>query len=172
MATLTFDLREYGPFLARLGERRLMEGARRGALSAALRSVALMQRLTDRAAPANPGGTGTGGAVNSGHFRRAWNASALPDGAELFNDAPYAGVIEGGRRPGTRFPPVEAIARWVQRRLGLSESDAKAAAYVIARAISKRGLRGRKILDGSLSEIRAYVHEEILRELAVEMGSR
>lgn len=70
------------------------------------------------------------------------------------------------------MPPSQAIARWAQRRLGLSEADAKAAAFLIARAIARRGLRGRQILSGSIGELRQMVNEEILRELATEMGRK
>lgn len=172
MPVLQFDLKEYATYFDKLGAGGAMAATRRGAYSAALRALALMQRRTDAAGPSDPKGLGTGGAVNTGHFRMAWKATPLEDGAYLFNDAPYAGVIESGRRPGGRMPPSAAIARWAQRRLGLSEADAKAAAFLIARAIARRGLRGRQILSGSIGELRQMVNEEILRELATEMGRK
>ncbi len=102
-----------------------------------------------------------------GTYARRFKARRLPEGAELRNDAPHAGVIEFGRRPGRRPPPVAVILRWV-RRVGLDvsglaskrrgvrkKSKGKRArkgrvqgvrraqaqvAFLIARAIGRRGL--------------------------------
>lgn len=57
------------------------------------------------------------GAVDQGQFRLAWNHRARKDGAELRNDAPYAAVIERGRRPGRPGPPLAPIFAWVNRKL-------------------------------------------------------
>lgn len=51
---------------------------------------------------------------------------------------PYAIVIEKGRKPGT-MPPVDAIALWAVRKLGLSPEEAESAAWGIAKNIQKRG---------------------------------
>lgn len=170
MATLRFDLRNYPRYLELAGPR-LVQAGKRAILSAALRAVALMQRRTDLAPPANPAGIGSGGAVNTGHFRRAWKATPAPDGAYLFNDAPYAGVVEFGRRAGSRMPPRDVIAHWAQRRLGMSRQDAMAAAWVIGRAIARRGLVPRRILNGSLDELRKLVANEIELEIEKELAT-
>ena len=58
---------------------------------------------------------------------------------ELVNPLKYALAIEKGRKPGKR-PPVAPIALWVTRVLGISDpKKARSVAYVIARAIGKRG---------------------------------
>ena len=62
-------------------------------------------------------GTNEAGAVDRGQFKRSWIAARTFDGAELRNDAPYAGVIEYGRRPGKPGPPLAPIYEWVQRKL-------------------------------------------------------
>ena len=142
-----------------------MRGARRGALHA----VSTLQRATGTASPANPAGRGTGGAVNTGHYKRAWKWEMEPDGARVHNVAPYASVIEEGRRAGSRFPPTTAIKEWAQRRLGLSEKEAKAAAYPIARAIARRGLVGRKVLGKALPKIEEDFIQGVLKELEKEM---
>lgn len=54
--------------------------------------------------------------ADQGTYRRAWAAKKIQGGAELRNDAPHAGVIEYGRRPGARRPPLEPILAWVRRR--------------------------------------------------------
>ena len=80
--------------------------ARRVALEVALRGVSRAVTLTNKA-----------GKVDRGQFKRSWKAIPTPDGAELLNDAPYAGVIEHGRRPGRPGPPLAPIYEWVQRKL-------------------------------------------------------
>jgi hypothetical protein len=56
-------------------------------------------------------------AVDQGQFKLSWNHGAIPLGAEVRNDAPYAGVIERGRRPGRPGPPLAPILAWVNRKL-------------------------------------------------------
>lgn len=53
--------------------------------------------------------------VDLGRYRDSWRVDLLEDGAELVNDAPHAAVIEFGRRPGQRPPPLLAILEWAQR---------------------------------------------------------
>ena len=60
------------------------------------------------------------GAVDQGLFKQSWtHAVGLKDkAAELRNDAPYAGIIERGRRPGRPGPPLLPIVGWVKRKFG------------------------------------------------------
>jgi len=88
--------------------------------------------------------------------------------------APHAIVMEEGRRPGARMPPLQAIRRWVElkirrgdmqmpadigdmstqlrsdagprtrrRRKRSTESRVKGLAFVIARSIARKGIKGR-----------------------------
>lgn len=144
--------------------REYIAAARRGTLSGAMRSLALLQQRTRSALPANPGGKGSGGAVNTGFLVRAWKADPTDDGALLHNQAPYSGYVETGRAPG-KAPPIEPIVRWAQRRLRLKEEDARGIARRIAWAIGRRGLRGRYIMRDTMPEILAVMREEVMREL-------
>lgn len=47
-------------------------------------------------------------------------------------------VLEYGRRPGQKMPPVAAIQLWARRKLG---DGSRGTAFVIARAIGRRGTR-------------------------------
>jgi hypothetical protein len=58
----------------------------------------------------------------------------------------YGEYVERGRRPG-RQPPVEAIELWVQRKLGVSPDESRNVAYLIARAIGRRGTSGAAMFD-------------------------
>lgn len=166
--TLKIDIKDYPGFYKKLGPRMLV-AAKRGALRGGMRAVTTLHKATRDAGPANPQGVGTGGAFNTGEFNRAWKAEGTDYGARVYNDRPYAGVIEGGRRPGSRFPPMKLVARWAQRRLGLSEKEAARAAYPIAKAIAKRGLKGRKVMLNSLPQIYKDFRVELEKELDREM---
>lgn len=144
-----------------------VKGVRRGAF----RAVAMLHQFTGQAPPANPGGIGSGGAVNTAFYKRAWKQQALPDGARVYNAAPYAGVIEYGRRPGS-FPPKEPIVRWIQRRLGKSEKEARRLSFIVRRAIAVRGLLPRLVLTGAQNQaaIRKAFNDEVIKELDLALA--
>lgn len=65
----------------------------------------------------------------------------------------YADVIELGRKPGAKMPPVKPIEDWIRiKRLKLrnrqgefiksTESNIKSAAFAIAKSIGKNGIQG------------------------------
>lgn len=168
MTTIKLQLEELAPVFKRMGPR-AVAAAKRGALRGALRAVSTLQRATGLAPPANPNRIGVGGAVNTAHYKRSWKAEQLPDGARVHNSAPYAAVIEHGRREGSAFPPLKEIERWAQRRMGLNAKEAKAAAYPIARAIAKRGLLARKVMGNAQAEIEKGFLEEVRKELEREL---
>ncbi len=131
---------------------------RQAALEAAIRGQAEAVERTNEA-----------GLVDTGHFKNAWHAAPLPKGAELRNDAPYASVIEHGRRPGRPGPPIDPIREWVQRKLvknGVVEpKKAERVAQAIRQAIHKRGTPPRLILGGIVPDLRRWFREEALRRL-------
>lgn len=172
MASITLPLGRLGQ-AATLMAKALEGKVAAGIVSASQRARVIMRDQTILAPPANPAGKGTGGAVNTGFYLRAWKADALvPQRAvHIYNQAPYAGVIEYGRRAGARTPPREVIARWAQRKLGLPYKEAWRAAYPIMRAIARRGLRDRKVLfgDSTQTRLREMFLEEILREVGSDL---
>lgn len=67
--------------------------------------------------------------------------------------AKYADVIELGRTPGAKMPPVSAIEQWIRIKplklrnrqgsfIKATESNIKSAAFAIAKSISKNGIEG------------------------------
>ena len=53
--------------------------------------------------------------------------------------------VERGTRP--HFPPVAPIQFWVEKKLGMTGKEAKSVAFLIARAISKRGTKGQHMFQ-------------------------
>jgi hypothetical protein len=167
MTVAIFKPKQYQEYMARLATN-YMPTVKRGLLSGAMRTLPTMHRRTREASPANPSGTGKGGAVNTGNYLRAWKARATENGAVVENESPAASIIEYGRRPG-KMPPRDAIARWAQRRLGLKEDDAKGIAFVIGRAIKARGLKARNVLSGATEELAKIILQETEREIKKEL---
>lgn len=172
MAVLRMDPKQFAAYQHKLAQR-FKPILLRGVQAGAQRVVAFMIQRTNTAPPANPAGVGGGGAVNTGDYRRRWRARPLPDGAVVTNDHPAAVVIEHGRRPG-KAPPRDPIAQWARRRLGLSEEEAASVAHVIARAIGRRGLIGRKIMTAPDAQTRIewLIRDEIVREINRELARR
>ncbi|MFB6373334.1 MAG: hypothetical protein ABEN55_09520 [Bradymonadaceae bacterium] len=56
--------------------------------------------------------------VDTERARNAWDVQPVEGGADLFNDAPHAGILEKGSRP--HRPPFKPILRWVVRNFGLN----------------------------------------------------
>jgi hypothetical protein len=137
----------------------------RGIHSGCMRAIGVIQFSVDHAFPASP--RGASGAVDTGGYKRRWQFELLPSGGRVFNDHPAADVIEKGRRPNRKRPPIQAIKIWAQRRLGLSSAEADKAKYPIAMAIAKRGLTGRRVLTNpaTTDKITRIVMEEIMSEV-------
>lgn len=169
MPVLVLNAAEFVRYHQQLAER-FYPAALRGVHSGAARAIAqVLVPNTRTAPPANPAGVGSGGAVNTGQFLRGWRWKPIDRGAALFNIASHAPFVDGGRNADRKPPPLRAIVLWAIRRLGLSEAEAKRAAFPIARAISRRGLIGRNILKGGTEEIMRLVTLEVAHELEREM---
>lgn len=86
--------------------------------------------------------------TDRGNYKRSFATDDTPGGAIFYNSSPYAGIIEEGRRPGSKPPPVDVIAAWLKRKkIGAgTPAQIKGMAFVVARAIGRRGLPAHKIL--------------------------
>lgn len=85
--------------------------------------------------------------VNFGHLRGSiyteMNGTPVSLEGKAATNILYGWPVERGRQPG-KMPPVDAIELWVVRK-GLAKAgtpEAKSAAYLIARAIGRRGTEG------------------------------
>jgi len=169
ISVVNFRLKNYVSFLQQLGGN-FAPAMRRGVLSGTLRSIPILLRATSEAPPANPGMVGSGGAVNTGRYRQSWSAEPTSKGAVVYNSAPYSPIVEYGRRPFSRRPPVRPLELWAMRRLGAKAADAKSIAWAIATAIARRGLVARKVMTNALPAIVDAVDKGITAELQKELA--
>lgn len=165
MADIKFNLDQWRVWMDKLDFEKV---AVRGIRAGAMRAIPVLHKATDVAPPSHEGGPR--GVNNTGSFRRSWKTSSIAGGVSIFNDRPYAPVIEGGRRKGAPMPPQDAIARWAQRKLGVPRKEAKRMAYAMARAIKARGLKPRNILKDSIPDITKVIIKEIHHELRSEFS--
>lgn len=109
------------------------------------------------------------GLVHLGHYKLAWRARPLHNGAELRNDVPYAGVIEYGRRPGRPGPPLAPILEWVERKLvangEVEMGDAEWVARLIRNHIHIHGTPPRFVLRTVYQLIRKRYLPDAVRRL-------
>lgn len=84
--------------------------------------------------------------------------------------AKYGEAVELGTKP--HFPPVAPIQYWVEKQMGLSGKEAKSVAFLIARAISRRGTKARKMFRKSadahharIMKILAQIPADILKTI-------
>lgn len=181
MPIVKMNLRQFVQFNQKLRDEHkkiMLEGMRAGAL----RALPILHQSTESAPPASRGG-GVG-ARDTGSYRQAWKTRNVRNGVAVFNDKIYASVIEQGRRVGTQMPNITDLERWARRKLypALSkgqygprmskrtrEDRAKQAVFPIARAIARRGLRGRNVLGSALNDIILAVEDEIKRHFAASL---
>ncbi len=106
------------------------------------------QIAASRSAELAPVGTGTGPAGHLSNSIQVGQPVATGSNWTILYGTPaaYGETIEMGRRPGSRRPPIQAIATWVWYKRFLfpsveTQEDAKRLAYPIARAIGDHGFR-------------------------------
>jgi len=68
----------------------------------------------------------------------------------------YFDVVDKGRRPGAKPPPVKAIIPWVEARgIKFKNSSTEGTAFVIARSIGIKGIKGigvkQKVIDNIIN---------------------
>lgn len=70
----------------------------------------------------------------------------------VFSSLPYAIVIDQGRAPGARMPPADALVPWVKRILnaGGTDEEVRSVAFVVARAIGRKGIKATHFVDAGL----------------------
>lgn len=162
-ARLTTDLKGFGRYVKALGKG-LKPAVLRGMDNAALRIIPILHQSVIEAPPASP--NGAVGAFDTGALRRGYRTRRTANSVMIFNSVAHDPIVEKGRRRGAAMPPLKVIEQWARRRMGLSAEEAKRAAYPIAKAISKRGLKGRRVVGRVRERMMLVVREEIKLSLA------
>jgi hypothetical protein len=163
---------EHQKKLGKMFKQVVMKGIHDGAR----RCIPILHQATEAAPPASIGGRV--GAFDTGRYKMAWKVRATATGAEIYNDMVYASVIEHGRRVGAQMPNITDIEKWVRRKLyaeppkgalgprlgrGRRATMSKSAAFPIARAIQRRGLKGRKVLTNVLPQLEQIVNKSVAK---------
>ncbi len=103
----------------------------------------------------------------TGHLRQSIThdvsgSGLLVVGRVYSTDVPIKVVsVEHGRRPG-RMPPRRPIELWVNRKLG----EGRAVAFLIARAIGRRGTRGAHMFERGFRERAPRARERVAELMA------
>lgn len=138
-----------GPIIERLGP-----GLYRPALAELVaRATRTAERAARGAAPADMGA-----------LRRSITSETAPLRGRVFTALAYAAAVEEGRRPGARPPPPQALVGWMARH-GVGGS-----AWVLARAIGRRGTKGRFFMRAGLEAARDAL-PGLLGQAARRIGS-
>lgn len=95
--------------------------------------------------------TDSGLLLNSIGTKVIFGASAILGSVTTTLDPIYGEPVEYGRKPG-KMPPSDAIKLWVIRKLGLSGKEADSAAFLIARAIGRRGTKAARMFQKGYKE--------------------
>ncbi len=178
---ISFTLKEAadGKLTRHLSER-MKAGVRNGMLSGGQRLVGIIQNELIPAEDPPP--------IDQRAYVAGWHAEPLDEGAVVYNDVPYAGVIEHGVR-GENVKigraMISALAEWVVRKgfLGkgpgsigarAQEDEAQDAAWAIAKSMQKRGIFNREsegLQIARKAELRApkIVAEEVAAEIHAAM---
>ena len=148
MATITVDVREVEELAAKFVASQPV--VRKHLTVAMTRATAQVERDAKVTVP-----------VDTGHLRRSITTDVTPFVGRVGSNAPYAEVVEKGRRAGAPMPPPAALEPWA-RRHGIPAG----AVYAVALAIRRRGIPARPYLAPALERNR----NAITREFALELN--
>ena len=97
--------------------------------------------------------------VDQGAYKNGWKVRKITDGVVLANDAPYAGVIEFGRRAGAPGPPLAPIQEWVNRKFPGTDAEKRSLAFVIRRSIHEKGTPPKFVMRTTLKHAPKFIRE-------------
>ena len=97
--------------------------------------------------------------IDRGLLRGGFQTQLLPGPTgilgRVFNPLAHALPQEAGAKP--HFPPIAALEGWVRRKLSVAEKDVRSVAFLVARAIAKRGLPAREFAKRGVEMARPRV---------------
>jgi hypothetical protein len=80
-------------------------------------------------------------------------------------DEEYPAVMEFGRRAGAKMPPPSALERWVHLVLQVPVDKAPGVAFVVARSIGKKGIKGKRFLEQGFKAAVPRIQDEFAKAL-------
>lgn len=95
--------------------------------------------------------------------------------------APYLKFIESGRKPNSKFPPLNAIRGWIQAK-GIVPRQYKGVtptnnqlAYLIGRSIAEKGVKPKPILSQTKQELQEDfmigIRDAITKDVNIELAN-
>jgi hypothetical protein len=95
----------------------------------------------------------------------------------------YADVIEYGRKPGAKMPPVSAIEKWIKIKplklrnrqgefIKSTESAIKSAAFAIAKSIGENGIVGINYYQDAINDTWEDYSEQLIQAYAKRVEQR
>lgn len=138
-------------------------------VSSALQELgALAQRMIVQATPRgiSAGGGGLAGSITS-ELRGVPARREQVVSSSMF----YAPIVELGRRPGNRWPPLAPIELWVRRKLHVPADRAAEVAFLVARKIGEEGTSGAHMFEFSFRQLRP-IAERRFQQLGQQLEGR
>jgi hypothetical protein len=117
-------------------------------------------RLEAEVAQRTPKGVG-GAAGRLGSIQGEVVMTGMTAAAVMGSPLEYAPVVEMGRRPGQRMPPVAPIALWARRKLGVGADEATSVGFAIAHKIAEEGFAGAHMFEKALKEADRWIMTQI-----------
>ena len=108
--------------------------------------------------------------VDTGALKSSIQATVKTTGVTIRSPLDYAKVVELGRSKGSKPPPVRALSGWLSRH-GIPLS----AAYAVANAIGRRGIKGRFFMKAGMSAMQKklpYDLKKAERQVAKKFGKK
>jgi hypothetical protein len=99
----------------------------------------------------------------TGLSRQAWG-TAVERGVNavkgtISNPLDYALFVEKGRGPG-KPPPIAPIELWVRRVLAIPEPESRRVAFLVARAIGRRGTKGAAAVEKGIAAVKGLIEAD------------
>ena len=84
---------------------------------------------------------------------------------EVAATADHAASVLAGREPGAMPPWGEGspLIRWVRTKLGVSGGESKRVSFLVARAIARKGTKGRDFIGRAMEKSQSAIDERIRR---------
>lgn len=108
--------------------------------------------------------------INNGQLRQGWQTQIFgsPAGDQimgtLYNPMAHALPMETGTRP--FWPPLAPLEQWAKRKFSVDGAQARSIAFLVARKISREGIKGRHFFADGWASVKGQVEQRMQMALA------